>query len=87
MYGALPHVLEGWAAAAGCEPPSSIVGTGLCMEGIEQNPLVYDLAAELAFRCNLCLPAITMGKQVAVSHKATVPHKQRSMHKPLNLRS
>jgi alpha-N-acetylglucosaminidase len=50
MYAALPHVVEGWATATRCSPPSSVVGTGLCMEGIEQNPLVYDLMAELAFR-------------------------------------
>jgi alpha-N-acetylglucosaminidase len=50
MYAALPHVVEGWATATMCSPPSSVVGTGLCMEGIEQNPLVYDLMAELAFR-------------------------------------
>ena len=54
MYAALPHVVEGWATATMCSPPSSVVGTGLCMEGIEQNPLVYDLMAELAFRLLLC---------------------------------
>lgn len=26
------------------------VGVGMCMEGIEQNPVVYDLMAEMAFR-------------------------------------
>lgn len=25
------------------------VGTGMCMEGIEQNPIVYDLMSEMAF--------------------------------------
>jgi len=25
------------------------VGVGMCMEGIEQNPVVYDLMAEMAF--------------------------------------
>ncbi len=55
MYAALPHVVEGWATATMCSPPSSVVGTGLCMEGIEQNPLVYDLMAELAFRWLCCL--------------------------------
>lgn len=61
MYAALPHVVEGWATATMCSPPSSVVGTGLCMEGIEQNPLVYDLMAELAFRCRyLHLPAFSI---------------------------
>lgn len=50
MYGALPHLLQGWSCAVGAHPPCSIVGTGMCMEGIEQNSCVYDLAAELAFR-------------------------------------
>ncbi len=26
------------------------VGVGMCMEGIEQNPVVYDLMSEMAFR-------------------------------------
>lgn len=28
------------------------VGVGMCMEGIEQNPVVYDLMSEMAFRHN-----------------------------------
>ena len=26
------------------------VGVGMCMEGIEQNPVVYELMSEMAFR-------------------------------------
>lgn len=26
------------------------VGVGMCMEGIEQNPIVYELMSEMAFR-------------------------------------
>lgn len=28
------------------------VGVGMCMEGIEQNPVVYDLMSEMAFHHN-----------------------------------
>ena len=28
------------------------VGVGMCMEGIEQNPVVYDLMSEMAFQHN-----------------------------------
>ncbi|XP_078446491.1 alpha-N-acetylglucosaminidase family / NAGLU family [Wolffia australiana] len=29
---------------------STMIGVGMCMEGIEQNPVVYDLMSEMAFR-------------------------------------
>ena len=29
---------------------SKQVGVGMCMEGIEQNPVVYELMSEMAFR-------------------------------------
>ncbi|KAM3686091.1 hypothetical protein ACJW31_11G171200 [Castanea mollissima] len=29
---------------------STMVGVGMCMEGIEQNPVVYELMSEMAFR-------------------------------------
>lgn len=29
---------------------ASQVGVGMCMEGIEQNPVVYELMSEMAFR-------------------------------------
>ena len=47
MYGALPAV-----AAAPAEPMQKrdMIGVGMCPEGIEQNPVVYDLMAEWAFR-------------------------------------
>ena len=32
---------------------SGMVGIGMCPEGIEQNPIVYDLMSEWAFRCIL----------------------------------
>lgn len=51
-------MVEGWATVTMCSPPSSVVGTGLCMEGIEQNPIGYDLMAELAFRCGAMLPHV-----------------------------
>lgn len=30
--------------------PHLQIGVGMCMEGIEQNPVVYDLMSEMAFR-------------------------------------
>ena len=44
---------RGWRARpaeAMAAENSSIVGVGLCPEGIEQNPVVYDLMTEWAFR-------------------------------------
>lgn len=49
MYGALPAV-----AAAPGEPMhgsgGGMIGVGMCPECIEQNPIVYDLMSEWAFR-------------------------------------
>lgn len=50
MYGALEAVASGPAQAMAA-PGSSIVGVGMCPEGIEQNPVVYNLFSEWAFRC------------------------------------
>lgn len=48
MYGSLDVVGSGPIEAA-TSPNSTMVGVGMCMEGIEQNPVVYDLMAEMAF--------------------------------------
>ena len=48
MYGALPAV-----SGSPQEPMHSsggMIGVGMCPEGIEQNPIVYDLMSEWAFR-------------------------------------
>ena len=34
---------------------SGMIGVGMCPEGIEQNPIVYDLMSEWAFRCACAL--------------------------------
>jgi len=49
MYGRLDVVGSGPIEAA-TSHNSTMVGVGMCMEGIEQNPVVYDLMAEMAFR-------------------------------------
>ncbi|XP_047313259.1 alpha-N-acetylglucosaminidase-like [Impatiens glandulifera] len=49
MYGVLDAVGSGPVEARTSEN-STMVGVGMSMEGIEQNPIVYDLMAEMAFR-------------------------------------
>ncbi|CAK9870707.1 unnamed protein product [Sphagnum jensenii] len=49
MYGRLDVVGAGPIEAL-TSPNSTMVGVGMCMEGIEQNPVVYDLMSEMAFR-------------------------------------
>ncbi|KAK3038800.1 hypothetical protein RJ639_027387, partial [Escallonia herrerae] len=49
MYGILDAVASGPIDARRSEN-STMVGVGMYMEGIEQNPIVYDLMSEMAFR-------------------------------------
>uniref|UniRef100_A0A7I4B8L3 Alpha-N-acetylglucosaminidase n=1 Tax=Physcomitrium patens TaxID=3218 RepID=A0A7I4B8L3_PHYPA len=48
MYGRLDVVATAPIQAV-TSSNSTMVGVGMCMEGIEQNPVVYDLMAEMAF--------------------------------------
>lgn len=49
MYGTLDTVGSGPIEARN-SPNSTMVGVGMCMEGIEQNPIVYEIMAEMAFQ-------------------------------------
>ncbi|XP_059651881.1 alpha-N-acetylglucosaminidase isoform X2 [Cornus florida] len=49
MYGILDAIASGPVDARVSEN-STMVGVGMCMEGIEQNPVVYELMSEMAFR-------------------------------------
>ena len=49
LYGALPNVAEGVAAALAAAP-DNMVGVGMTPEGIEQNPAVYEFMAEMAYK-------------------------------------
>ncbi|CAA6663543.1 unnamed protein product [Spirodela intermedia] len=49
MYGILDVIASGPLNAHESEN-STMVGVGMCMEGIEQNPVVYELMSEMAFR-------------------------------------
>ncbi|XP_050223887.1 alpha-N-acetylglucosaminidase-like [Mercurialis annua] len=49
MYGILDSVASGPVEARTSEN-STMVGVGMSMEGIEQNPIVYDLMSEMAFQ-------------------------------------
>ncbi|KAB1224856.1 Alpha-N-acetylglucosaminidase [Morella rubra] len=49
MYGILDSISSGPVDARMSEN-STMVGVGMCMEGIEQNPVVYELMSEMAFR-------------------------------------
>nr|GEU92850.1 hypothetical protein [Tanacetum cinerariifolium] len=51
MYGVLDSVGSGPVEARISEN-STMVGVGMSMEGIEQNPVVYDLMSEMAFQHN-----------------------------------
>ncbi|KAL1346531.1 hypothetical protein HN51_020164 [Arachis hypogaea] len=49
MYGILDAISSG-PVEARISANSTMVGVGMCMEGIEQNPVVYELMSEMAFR-------------------------------------
>ncbi|GLU00300.1 hypothetical protein SLE2022_176780 [Rubroshorea leprosula] len=49
MYGILDAISSGPVDARVSEN-STMVGVGMCMEGIEQNPVAYELMSEMAFR-------------------------------------
>lgn len=49
MYGTLDAISAGPIDAHNSKN-STMVGVGMCMEGIEQNPVVYELMSEMAFR-------------------------------------
>ncbi|XP_051117380.1 alpha-N-acetylglucosaminidase [Andrographis paniculata] len=49
MYGLLDAVASG-PIDARVSDNSTMIGVGMCMEGIEQNPVVYELMSEMAFR-------------------------------------
>ncbi|CAN8256438.1 unnamed protein product [Cochlearia groenlandica] len=49
MYGTLDSISSGPVDARVSEN-STMVGVGMCMEGIEHNPVVYELMSEMAFR-------------------------------------
>ncbi|KAL5813955.1 hypothetical protein ACOSQ4_024596 [Xanthoceras sorbifolium] len=51
MYGILDAIASGPVEARRSEK-STMVGVGMSMEGIEQNPVVYDLMSEMAFQHN-----------------------------------
>ncbi|XP_004301281.1 PREDICTED: alpha-N-acetylglucosaminidase-like [Fragaria vesca subsp. vesca] len=51
MYGVLDAIASGPIDAWTSEN-STMVGVGMSMEGIEQNPVVYDLMSEMAFQQN-----------------------------------
>ncbi|KAJ7949216.1 Alpha-N-acetylglucosaminidase [Quillaja saponaria] len=49
MYGILDAISSG-PVDARVSKNSTMVGVGMCMEGIEQNPVIYELMSEMAFR-------------------------------------
>uniref|UniRef100_A0A0E0D0R9 Alpha-N-acetylglucosaminidase n=1 Tax=Oryza meridionalis TaxID=40149 RepID=A0A0E0D0R9_9ORYZ len=49
MYGILDSIASG-PIDARTSHNSTMVGVGMCMEGIEHNPVVYELMSEMAFR-------------------------------------
>lgn len=49
MYGVLDSVSSGPVDAQTSEN-STMIGVGMCMEGIEHNPVVYELMSEMAYR-------------------------------------
>ncbi|KAM5552199.1 hypothetical protein ABKV19_026860 [Rosa sericea] len=49
MYGILDAISSGPVDARTSEN-STMVGVGMCMEGIEHNPVIYELTSEMAFR-------------------------------------
>ncbi|XP_020250490.1 alpha-N-acetylglucosaminidase isoform X2 [Asparagus officinalis] len=49
MYGILDAISSG-PIEAHRSKNSTMIGVGMCMEGIEQNPVVYELMSEMAFR-------------------------------------
>lgn len=60
LYGALPNVAEGVAAALAAAP-DNLVGVGMTPEGIEQNPAVYEFMAEMAYKGQAAQAAVPGG--------------------------
>eukprot|EP00210_Caulerpa_lentillifera_P008452 g8064.t1 len=48
MHGAMSQIAQGLYDAQIAR--SNVVGIGMCPEGLEQNPVVYELASEIAYR-------------------------------------
>ena len=48
-YGRLPTVADEYLGAL-ASGGNDVLGSGMAMEGIEQNPAVYEFASELPFR-------------------------------------
>lgn len=52
LYGKLQHVVDGYYKARQSKFASTLKGVGLTMEGIENNPIMYELVSELPWRNN-----------------------------------
>ena len=50
MFGKLPHVVDEFYKARQSKFASTLKGVGLTMEGIENNPVMYELVSELPWR-------------------------------------
>lgn len=50
MFGKLQHVVDEYYKARCCSFNSTMKGVGLTMEGIENNPVMYELVSELPWR-------------------------------------
>ncbi|KAK9683017.1 hypothetical protein RND81_10G113000 [Saponaria officinalis] len=56
MYGVLDSISSG-PIEARISQNSTMIGVGMCMEGIEHNPVVYELMSEMAYRNEKVQPA------------------------------
>ncbi|KAL9226459.1 hypothetical protein vseg_002270 [Gypsophila vaccaria] len=56
MYGVLDSISSG-PIDARLSQNSTMIGVGMCMEGIEHNPVVYELMSEMAYRNEKVQPA------------------------------
>ncbi len=50
LYGKIHHVIAEYYKARGSQFASTLKGVGLTMEGIENNPIMYELVSELPWR-------------------------------------
>lgn len=50
LHGKMQHIIDGYYKAAGSPFSKTMKGVGLTMEGIENNPVMYELLCELPWR-------------------------------------
>lgn len=73
MYGKMQRVIDGYYNAQSSRFGSSLVGVGATMEGIENNPVMYELLYELPWRKEKFTKASWVASWVEARYGRTLP--------------